>query len=128
MFPASTDPRPAGFAPGRISVFAALRIRALLVARQIVHVDGARARGGWTQMLSAARVMHGDSGLRLRHALVEDNALPRKETRMPTNPPENMPRITPNVFYDDIGAALDWLGKAFGFETRMSLPGPEQWG
>ncbi len=34
---------------------------------------------------------------------------------MPANPPENMPRITPNVFYDDLGAALDWLGKAFGF-------------
>ncbi len=44
---------------------------------------------------------------------------------MPANPPENMPRITPNVFYDDLGAALDWLGKAFGFETRMSMPGPD---
>ena len=76
-------------------------------------------------MLSAAGAMHADSSLPLRHAPAEDNALPREETRMPTNPPENMPRITPNVFYDDIGAALDWLGKAFGFETRMSLPGPE---
>lgn len=44
---------------------------------------------------------------------------------MPTNPPENMPRITPNVFYDDLGAALDWLSKSFGFETRMSMPGPD---
>ncbi len=44
---------------------------------------------------------------------------------MPANPPENMPRITPNVFYDDLGAALDWLGKAFGFATRMSMPGPD---
>ena len=44
---------------------------------------------------------------------------------MPSNPPENMPRISPNVFYDDLGAALDWLGKAFGFETRMSMPGPD---
>lgn len=43
---------------------------------------------------------------------------------MPANPPENMPRITPNVFYADLGAALDWLSKAFGFETRMSMPGP----
>ena len=44
---------------------------------------------------------------------------------MPANPPENMPRITPNVFYDDMGAALDWLSKAFGFATRMSMPGPD---
>ena len=44
---------------------------------------------------------------------------------MPANPPENMPRITPNVFYDDLGAALEWLTKSFGFETRMSMPGPD---
>ena len=31
-----------------------------------------------------------------------------KETRMPENPPANMPRITPNVFYDDPAAALDF--------------------
>jgi PhnB protein len=44
---------------------------------------------------------------------------------MPANPPDNMPRITPNVFYDDLAAALEWLDKAFGFETRMSMPGPD---
>ena len=44
---------------------------------------------------------------------------------MPANPPENMPRIAPNIFYDDPAAALDWLSKAFGFETRMSMPGPD---
>ena len=44
---------------------------------------------------------------------------------MPANPPENMPRITPNVFYDDPAAALDWLAKTFGFEVRMSMPGPD---
>ena len=44
---------------------------------------------------------------------------------MPANPPENMPRITPNLFYDDLAAALEFLGKAFGFETRMSMPGPD---
>lgn len=44
---------------------------------------------------------------------------------MPANPPENMPRITPNVFYDDLAAALDWLSKTFGFATRMSMPGPD---
>ncbi len=44
---------------------------------------------------------------------------------MPANPPENMPRITPNVFYDNPASALEWLSKAFGFETRMSMPGPD---
>ena len=44
---------------------------------------------------------------------------------MPANPPVNMPRITPNVFYDDLAAALEFLSKAFGFETRMSIPGPD---
>ncbi len=38
------------------------------------------------------------------------------------NPPANMPRIAPNIFYDDLAAALEWLSKAFGFETRMSMP------
>ena len=40
-------------------------------------------------------------------------------------PPENMPRVTPDVFYDDLRAALDWLSKAFGFETRSSMAGPD---
>ncbi len=44
---------------------------------------------------------------------------------MPANPPENMPRITPMVIYDDPAAALEWLGKSFGFETRMTMPGPD---
>ena len=44
---------------------------------------------------------------------------------MPANPPDNMPRITANVFYDDPASALEWLAKAFGFETRMSMPGPD---
>ena len=44
---------------------------------------------------------------------------------MPANPPEGMPRMIPFLFYNDPGAALDWLAKAFGLETRMSMPGPE---
>ncbi len=44
---------------------------------------------------------------------------------MPANPPENMPRITPNVVYDDPAAALDWLSKTFGFTQRMAMPGPD---
>jgi uncharacterized glyoxalase superfamily protein PhnB len=36
-----------------------------------------------------------------------------------------MPRLSPNVFYDDPAAALEWLAKAFGFEERSSIPGPD---
>ena len=44
---------------------------------------------------------------------------------MPANPPENMPRITPYLLYEDVASALDWLAKAFGFQERMRLPGPD---
>lgn len=44
---------------------------------------------------------------------------------MPANSPENMPRITPYLLYEDVASALDWLAKAFGFRERMRLPGPD---
>jgi PhnB protein len=44
---------------------------------------------------------------------------------MPANPPENMPRITPYLLYEDVAAALDWLNRAFGLRERMRLPGPD---
>jgi uncharacterized glyoxalase superfamily protein PhnB len=44
---------------------------------------------------------------------------------MPANPPENMPRITPYLLYEDAGSALEWLTRAFGFQERMRLPGPD---
>jgi PhnB protein len=44
---------------------------------------------------------------------------------MPANPPENMPRITPYLYYEDVARALAWLGQAFGFRERMRLPGPD---
>jgi uncharacterized glyoxalase superfamily protein PhnB len=42
---------------------------------------------------------------------------------MPKNPPEDMPRITASIYYEDVAAALDWLAKAFGFRERMRMPG-----
>jgi uncharacterized glyoxalase superfamily protein PhnB len=36
-----------------------------------------------------------------------------------------MPRITPYLYYENVAAALSWLGKAFGFHERMRMPGPE---
>jgi PhnB protein len=44
---------------------------------------------------------------------------------MPANPPENMPRITPYLLYEDVEAALAWLPKAFGLKERMRMPGPD---
>jgi PhnB protein len=44
---------------------------------------------------------------------------------MPANPPSNMPRITPYLYYEDVAGALAWLTKAFGFRERMRLPGPD---
>ncbi len=43
---------------------------------------------------------------------------------MPANPPENMPRITPYLYYEDVASALDWLTRAFGFHERLRMPGP----
>jgi uncharacterized glyoxalase superfamily protein PhnB len=37
--------------------------------------------------------------------------------------PEGWPRISSAVFYDDAGAAIDWLCKAFGFEVRLKIEG-----
>jgi PhnB protein len=44
---------------------------------------------------------------------------------MPKNPPENTPRITPYILYQDVASALKWLAKAFGFKERFRLPGPD---
>ncbi len=44
---------------------------------------------------------------------------------MAQNPPSGMPGITAYLFYSDVAGALEWLHKAFGFEKRMVLPGPD---
>ena len=44
---------------------------------------------------------------------------------MAQSPPEGFPRMTPYLIYNDVSAALDWLAKAFGFDQRMSMPGPD---
>jgi len=44
---------------------------------------------------------------------------------VPENPPENMPRITAYLYYEDVGGALSWLARAFGFRERMRLTGPD---
>ena len=44
---------------------------------------------------------------------------------MPLNPPENTPRITPYLLYENVSGAIDWLASAFGFVERMRVPGPD---
>ena len=44
---------------------------------------------------------------------------------MLANPPQDMPRITPYLLYEDVAGALNWLAKAFGFRERMRLAGPD---
>jgi PhnB protein len=44
---------------------------------------------------------------------------------MPLNPPENKPRITPYLFYENVSDAIEWLTKAFGFVERLRVPGPD---
>ena len=41
------------------------------------------------------------------------------------NPPKDMPRIMPAVFYDDAGRAIEWLENAFGFRARDVIRGPD---
>jgi uncharacterized glyoxalase superfamily protein PhnB len=37
----------------------------------------------------------------------------------------SMPSIFPTLRYADAPAAIDWLGRAFGFTRHMVVPGPE---
>jgi uncharacterized glyoxalase superfamily protein PhnB len=38
-------------------------------------------------------------------------------------PPKGWPRMSASVFYDDPGAAITWLCKAFGFELKLKVEG-----
>lgn len=44
---------------------------------------------------------------------------------MPTNPPPGYPRISPYLNYEDTGAMMDWLARAFGLVERHSQRGPD---
>ncbi len=37
--------------------------------------------------------------------------------------PSDWPRFSSSVFYQDAGAAIDWLCDAFGFEVRLKVEG-----
>lgn len=44
---------------------------------------------------------------------------------MPQNPPEDMPRITPYLYYNNVSLALSWLEKVFMFERRGEIKAPD---
>jgi PhnB protein len=44
---------------------------------------------------------------------------------MAANPPKDMPRITPYLYYEDVARALAWLARTFGFRERLRMPGPD---
>ena len=39
--------------------------------------------------------------------------------------PDGWPRIASSIYYDDPRAGIDWLCKAFGFEVRFLVEGPD---
>jgi uncharacterized glyoxalase superfamily protein PhnB/DNA-binding XRE family transcriptional regulator len=39
-------------------------------------------------------------------------------------PARGWPRITPTLLYEDSKAAIAWLEQAFGFQSRVQVPGP----
>jgi uncharacterized glyoxalase superfamily protein PhnB len=39
------------------------------------------------------------------------------------DPPQGWPRISVGLFYEDAAKAIDWLGRAFGFEVRLKVEG-----
>ncbi|MCA8979662.1 MAG: VOC family protein [Planctomycetes bacterium] len=40
-------------------------------------------------------------------------------------PPRGWPRLSSAVFYDDAAAAIDWLTRVFGVDTRVRVDGPD---
>lgn len=44
---------------------------------------------------------------------------------MPANPPEDTPRVTPYLLYEDVAKALAFMEAAFGFKERMRIPMPD---
>ena len=44
---------------------------------------------------------------------------------MTSNPPEDMPRVTPYLLYEDLSTTIDWLIKAFGLTERTRISAPD---
>ena len=46
-------------------------------------------------------------------------------SQRPSGVPEGSPQISSTLFYRDPRAAIDWLEKAFGFQARVIVDGPD---
>jgi uncharacterized glyoxalase superfamily protein PhnB len=44
---------------------------------------------------------------------------------MALSPPKDWPRISSALFYENAGAAIDWLCQAFGFEVKLKVEGED---
>jgi len=44
---------------------------------------------------------------------------------MVANPPQNTPRISPYLYYEDVAAMLTWLAGAFGLRESFRIDGPD---
>jgi len=51
---------------------------------------------------------------------------PLEEPGMPENPPADMAQIVPYLYYEDAGAAIDFMEKAFGFEIDFAFRHPDE--
>lgn len=40
---------------------------------------------------------------------------------MAVRKPKDTPQVVPHLFYDDVGAAMDWVVEAFGFDVRLRM-------
>ena len=44
---------------------------------------------------------------------------------MPANPPQDTPRVTPYLLYENVAEALTWLARAFGLREGLRMQGPD---
>jgi len=44
---------------------------------------------------------------------------------MPEVTPQNTPRLSPYLYYEDVAGMLDWLHRAFGLRERLRIAGPD---
>jgi uncharacterized glyoxalase superfamily protein PhnB/DNA-binding XRE family transcriptional regulator len=104
------------------------------------HVIGSkiktlRDRKAWTQedladaaKLSVRTVQRAEEGVLSAETLAGIAAtfdVRVEQLSATSGPPIGWSRITPALFYDDAEAAIAWLVRAFGFEVRLKIPGPD---
>src|SRR3954454_3263048 len=64
-------------------------------------------------------------GLTRRRTDPEEGSSDQKEPSMSQDARDGSPNIFPAIRYRDAPAAIAWLGRAFGLESRMEVPNPD---